>query len=199
MTLVYLKVTISARSDYQRAQAALQSNNLEEAITYFNRAIHWYSPGSKTITNSIHGLWQIGTQAEGNGDAEMALKAFRAIRSSLYSARSFYTPHSDWIEKCDDRISTLVAQEQTSRSPNKHKDFLAKKDEALTILKMKTEPDLFWSIVCEVGFIGWIGCAIAFILRVFTGERSFVPRRAIFWGILIVLFYSLWLAGMLRA
>lgn len=56
-----------------------------------------------------------------------------------------------------------------------------------------------WAIACELGFIGWVGCAIGFIFRAFGEDDAFYGRRAFFWGGLVVLFYSLWVLGMIKA
>ena len=199
LLLVFTKVIINARKEYQEGDKFLRAKDCKQAIIHFNRAIHWYSPGSKPVTNSIQALWKIGTHAENQGDFDLALDAFQSITSSLYSARSFYTPHQEWIAKGEDRIAGIRAKQGGTRSQNKGVPFEKRKQVAVKILRMKTEPDVFWSMVVEVGFLGWIGCAIGFILRVFIGEKGFNAKRAVFWGGLIIFFYALWIVAMLRA
>jgi hypothetical protein len=199
LVLVYAKVIINAQNEYQEGDKFYRTKDYKQAIIHFNRVIHWYSPGSKPVANSIQALWEIGTQAENQGDSDLALDAFQSITSSLYSARSFYTPHQEWIAKCEDRIATIRAKQEEVRSPNKEIPFEKRKEEALKILRMKTAPDVFWSMMVELGFLGWIGCAIGFILRVFIGEKGFKSKRAVFWGVLIIFFYALWIVAMLRA
>jgi len=199
ISLVFMKVTLSARQEFRQAEQALQAHDLDDAITHFNRALHWYSPGSKPVQSSVERLWEIGEKAEAKKDFSLALHAYRMLRSGLYAARSFYTPYPDWIAQCDERIATLVSQQPPALSPNGTPYPIPDKVEILKTLKTKTEPDLFWTIVLEMGFIGWVGCTVAFICRVCTGPNEFMPRRAFFWGMLIVCFYALWLVGMLRA
>ena len=199
IVLVYIKVTISAHSEYKKAESALQSGNVEEAITHFNHAIHWYAPGSAAVRMAIDRLWEIGQDAEQAADQATALHAYRMLRSSIYSARSFYTPHPVWIARCDERIATIVSQQPPELSPSGKPYPQPTTEAVLEILRTKTEPDYFWSIICEAGFVGWIGCTIAFIFFVFTGERGFRSRRAYLWGGLIVLFYALWVVGMMKA
>lgn len=199
LLLVFLKVNISARNEYQKAEKALQNNDLKQAITHFNRAIHWYSPESKAVKNSIQALWEIGLQAEKSGNYTLALQAFRILRSSLYSARSFYIPYSDWVRKCESRIAAIIARKEKAHPQDKEIPFKNRREEVLKILKTKTEPDVLWSLICEIGFIGWIGCSIGLIFRAFTGPRGFNPGQALGWGIFIILFYALWVVGMLKA
>jgi hypothetical protein len=198
MALAYGKVTIEAQGEYKRALKALEEDNTQEAITHFNRAIHWYAPGSSATKDSIANLWKIGNLAEDSQDYGLALRAYRELRSSLYSVRSFYTPHTEWIEKCDERIASIIA-EGKAPSPEGRSAPTASKEEVLEILRIKTEPDYFWSIICEVGFVGWIACTVGFIFFVFTGGRGFRAKRALVWGTLIIIFYAVWIVGMLRA
>ena len=197
--IVFLKVNFHARNECQKGQYALQKKHFKQAITHFNRAIHWYSPGSKAVKNSIQALWKIGTQAEKRGNYDLALQAFRELRSSLYSARSFYTPHSEWIKRCDEQIATIIARKKGTGSPDKKISFQKRKQEVLRILKLKTGADVFWSLLCEVGFLGWIGFSIIFIFRTFTKPRGFNARQAILWGIFTIFFYALWIVSMLKA
>jgi len=197
--LVFAKVCINARKEYQEGDKFFRAKDYKQAIIHFNQAIHWYSPGSKAVANSIQALWKIGTHAETQGDINLALDAFQSIASSLYSARSFYTPHQEWIAKCEDRIANIRAMQEESLPQYKGIPFEKRKDEAIKILRMKTEPDVFWSMMVEVGFVGWIGCVIGFILRVFIGEKGFNSKRAVFWGVLIIFFYTIWILAMLRA
>lgn len=56
-----------------------------------------------------------------------------------------------------------------------------------------------WAIVLEIGFIGWVASTIAFIFKAFDKEDNFIPKQALKWGIIIVIFYALWITGMMKA
>lgn len=197
--LVVLKVSISARNEYQKGERALQKKDLAQAIIHFDRAIHWYAPGNKAVKNSLQALWSIGAQSEGGGDYKTALQAYRAIRSSLYSVRSFYTPHADWIARCDDKIASILAQEQAAGTSHPGGSPEARKQEILEILSIQTEPNVFWSVLLEIGFLGWVGGSLAFIFRAFSGRKGFNVRQAFGWGLFVILSYALWIVGMLKA
>ena len=64
---------------------------------------------------------------------------------------------------------------------------------------MEHEISTFWSVIVEIGFFGWIGSTIAFIFRGLTEDNKLVKRKAFFWGILIVLFYAIWIIGLRKA
>ncbi len=61
------------------------------------------------------------------------------------------------------------------------------------------EVSTFWAIVLEIGFIGWIASTIAFIFKAWDKEDRFKPKIALRWGITIVIFYAVWVVGMMKA
>ena len=64
---------------------------------------------------------------------------------------------------------------------------------------MDYEISTFWSIVVEIGFFGWIGCTIALIFQGFDENNNLLKKRALFWGIAIVVFYAMWITGLVNA
>jgi hypothetical protein len=64
---------------------------------------------------------------------------------------------------------------------------------------MDYEISTFWSILVEIGFFGWIGSTIALIFRGFDEDNNLNKKKALFWGVLIVIFYALWVAGLVNA
>jgi hypothetical protein len=197
---IFMKALLYAYQECEQGKVAFRNKLPKQAIVHFSRAIHWYTPGNGAIKASIEGLWEIGRQAEERGDETLALEALQNLRSSLYSARSFYTPHMNWIEVCDEHIAMILARQEGAHLPDGDKLGLrARKTRFLKVLKRPTEPNVFWSLILEVGFIGWVGCTIAFIFQVFSGEQGFQPGRAFFWGVLVASFYACWIVGMLHA
>jgi hypothetical protein len=64
---------------------------------------------------------------------------------------------------------------------------------------MEHEISTLWSLIVEIGFFGWIGCTIAFIFKAFDENDHLVKKQALFWGIMIVIFYGLWVTGLHNA
>jgi len=58
------------------------------------------------------------------------------------------------------------------------------------------EPSVGWSLVMIIGFFGWIGCTIGFIFQGITKDNKLNKRPALTWGVLIVVFYALWIIGL---
>ncbi len=58
---------------------------------------------------------------------------------------------------------------------------------------------LFWSVVAQVGFWGWLAGSAGFILTVFPHRGSFRATSAVRWGAPLLFCYLLWAVGMLKA
>lgn len=198
--LVVAYVGIQGYREYQRAETSRAKGDFTAAITHYQRSIKWYLPGAFYVTKAAEGLWKIGEEAQEKGEREMALTAYQELRSSFYAARSFYTPGREWIERCNEKIATLMAQWEATSSERKERASLEElRQRHLAILTQKDRPDYFWSIVLEIGFFGWVGATVGFIMQVFQGEKGSVAKRALAWGALFLVSYFFWIVGMLKA
>ncbi len=56
-----------------------------------------------------------------------------------------------------------------------------------------------WAIACMAGLWGWIVSTACFIVAAFPSRDVFAKVPALRWGALVVLFFSLWIAGMVNA
>ncbi len=200
LLLVAGYVGIQGYSDYQKAEAAKARGDLTTAVTHYRRSIKWYLPGAFYVAKAAEGLWQVGMEAERKEDKVLALMACQELRSGFYAARSFYTPGKEWIKRCDHKIAALMAQWEASSARGKESPSIeALRQKHLAILSQQDRPDYFWSIILELGFFGWLGGTIGFVMQVFLGEKGFNNKRALGWGIVILISYFLWITGMLKA
>lgn len=95
-------------SQYSLGEQALKRNDFAGAVAGFESALHMYIPFHPTVGKAAEQLWKVGEQNERLGDANRALIAYRALRSSFYADHWLVTPGREWIERCDRRIAALV-------------------------------------------------------------------------------------------
>lgn len=95
-------------SQFNRGEAALAKGDFVAAIAGYEAAIHMYTPGSPQVGRTAEKLWGIAEEREKNGDRELALVAYRALRSSFYSTWGLTRPGQRWIARCDAKIARLV-------------------------------------------------------------------------------------------
>jgi hypothetical protein len=143
----------------------------------------------------VEHLWQLGTEAETRGDWHLALTAYQALRASLYAVQSFYIPYQSWIPKTEERIAPLLARTKAGAEPNAAK---LRQDAARFAMQLQRPVRLHlgWSILVEVGFLGWVGATVGLIWYVMNEAGRFARRQGLLWGSLMAVCFALWLIGM---
>jgi hypothetical protein len=184
-------------SNFYKGEELFYNKQYLMAITFFDRSIHWYTPFNPYIERSAEYLWQIGEQAEHDGDKKLSLIAFESIRNSYYSARNFYSPGTVWIRRCDHKMQQINDQKKMISGLNILED-----NNAINVSRMEyNDPGIFWTIILELGLFGWIGSMISFIIFGLGSVKK--PGTHIgpyhLWVLLAGLFYSLWIIGMVYA
>ena len=198
LIMVWARAFYGSMKTYGQGERYLKQNQYIKAITFFDRSIHWYTPFNPYVKKSAERLWEIGAFAEHRRDFKLALIAYRTIRQGFYAASSFYTPGKNWIRKCDLKISELTELEEGAKKTQKG-PLGDKKPEYQS--KKVTSPNIFWTIILEIGFLGWIGSAIGFITFLLKDNRklrSFISA-AFKWGCVMLVFFVMWIIGMMKA
>jgi tetratricopeptide (TPR) repeat protein len=114
------------RKEFLKGEEYYSNEDYKRAITSYESALHMYTPGSGKVATAADRLRTIAEYYEGQGDIEMALIAYRSLRSSFYAVRSFYTPYPEVIAHCEEKIEQLVRQQL-----DREKAVLAKEATAL--------------------------------------------------------------------
>ncbi len=196
--MIWFRAFYGSMKAYHQGETYLKGQQYIKAMTFFDRSIHWYTPFNPYVRRSVEKLWEIGKDAERKGDTRLALIAFRTIRRGFYASSSFYIPGRDWIKRCDIKINKLIQLEQIKEElPENFK----MKGKYITESQRIASPNIYWTIILEIGFLGWIGSVIGFIM--FTLRRKEKPKYSTFstfiWIILTFIFFSLWIVGMMKA
>jgi hypothetical protein len=170
----------------------------EEAIRRWRRAARWYVPGAPHVTRAYDRLEALAQAAEAAGDRELALGAWRAVRSSSLATRSFYTPHADRLARANGRIATLMAAlEDPAVDPGK--DEAARAAWHLALLERDEAPSVFWSLLAVLGFAAWVGGGFLFALRGVGDDDKLVARPAARAGVLVAVGLVVWALALYQA
>jgi len=186
LAILWARVFYGSMTDYKTGDGFLKENQTIRAITYFDRSLHWYAPLNPYAQKSAQKLWEIGERAERAGDVKLAIIAFSTIRSGFYGASHFIVPGKQWIERSDSRIRALFQLEE--------------KGKLLPDQKVNA-PDVFWTLVLELGLMGWIGSVFVLIFLRAGGVKEPRPRAfsPLPWLITAAACFSLWIMGMFKA
>jgi len=195
VVLLYVKTAYNARQAFALGEESYAGGAYKAAITHYERTIKWYTPWSPVVQRAVERLWQLGTEAEARGEVSLALEAYQTLRSSLYAVQSFYIPYQSWIPKSEARIAPLLAK--TKAGEEQGEDKLAQDTTRFAMqLQRHVGPYLGWSVLVELGFLGWVGATVGLIWYVVDAQGHFAWRQGLLWGSLITLFFALWLISM---
>jgi hypothetical protein len=196
--VVAARVVTGAKAELEIAERHAQEGDLEAAIVHYRRAARWYAPFSPYHVQALAALGRIGADAEQKADVELALSAYRAVRSAILSTRSFYVPERERLDAADKRIASLMAGlPPPQMDAGKSREQL--EQEHLALLQHDPDPKLGWTLLLLLGFAAWVGGAFAFTLRAIDSEDRFIRREAVRWGAVIVVGFALFVLGMTLA
>jgi len=186
LAILWARVFCGSMKDFETGETFLKENQIIRAITYFDRSLHWYAPLNPYVQKSAQRLWEIGDRAERDGDLKLAFIAFSTIRNGFHGSSHFVVPGKQWIERSESRIKDLVRLEV--------------RDKALSDQKVNP-PDVFWTVVLEIGLLGWIGSVFVLIFFWAGGVKQPRPRYGspLPWLIMAAACFSLWIMGMFKA
>ncbi len=198
VAVVAVRVVTSSRSELSRADELRASGETRRAILHYRRAASWFAPGNPFVVDALASLERIGSAAEDEGDAELALLAYRSIRGAILTARSTYTPHRDRLARANARIAALMAAEDPPPM-DAAKTQAELEAEHLALLEQSERPNVVWSLVLVFGFAVWVGGAFAFATRAIDDQDRIVSGAARLWGTTIIVGFGLFFLGMALA
>ncbi|HWI41537.1 MAG TPA: hypothetical protein VNX25_08620 [Verrucomicrobiae bacterium] len=108
LVLVSADVLHRQWTQFRKGERGVEAGDFAGAVAGYESAIHMYFPLSPLVSRSAERLWGIGEEFRRRGDRERALIAYRALRSSFYSAEWIFLPGRDWIRRCDERTAELT-------------------------------------------------------------------------------------------
>jgi hypothetical protein len=196
--VAYARVIISGEGEIAKSTAALRAGDAHEATVRARRAAGWYAPGAPHVRVAYERLAALATTAEGLGDRELALFAWRGIRTAAMETRWLVTPYAGELDRANQAIARLSAA--APRPPGTRTESPQQVERAhLEVLLRDETPRMGWVAVLVVGFSAWVLGAI------YAARRAVSETGAILWqrakgGILVTgIGIALWLLAIWRA
>jgi hypothetical protein len=169
------RVVSSGEKEIALSTAGLAAGDARAAIEHARRAAGWYAPGAPHVRVAYERLLALGTAAEGLGDRELALYAFRGVRTASLETRWLLVPHEDDLDRANRAIARLSAE--APRAPGLRTEPPLKIErEQLDALLRDEAPRTPWVVTLVLGALTWAAGA-AWMLR-----RAVAPDGAIAWG-----------------
>jgi hypothetical protein len=199
IAMVGARVLYLQRSHFLKAEGHYAQGELKLAVREYSTAMSLYVPLSPYGERSAERLWDMGLRFEADGELLRAQSAYSAIRSSLYGARSFYTPGKEWIRKCDEKIASLRASMLLEEGRITKDEFGATRQKHLEVMRTDRAPIPAWAVLAAVSFIAFIASVAYFIFRGLTPEARLRKREAIIGALAAACSFALWVMSLMKA
>jgi hypothetical protein len=187
LVMAWLRVCLAGHQARTQADRLMAGGRADEAIGFYDRALHMYWPGSPDIAHAVRRLTAIAEQREKSNDLPGAVHAWRILRSGLYAARGLYQPYPEVIRHAEERIAELVALEL--KNP-------AERPKELALMQRNQDPSRAWSMTALLGFALWVGSALGFLWRALTPDGRLLTKPALMWSAVFIAGYVVWLVGL---
>ncbi len=192
------RVELSGEKEIALSTEALRAGDAHAAAEHARRAAGWYMPGAPHVRVAYERLLALGTAAEGLGDRDTALFAFRGVRTAALETRWILTPHEDDLDLANRAIARLSAQ--APRAPAlRTEPPAAVEREQLEALARDEAPRTGWVIALVAGAFTWAAGAVAVALRGVGATGALSLRRALPGLVVTGAGVALWLLAIWRA
>ncbi len=198
--LVVLLVTVvravsAGRAEWRLGERLLERGDEEGALVHLRRAARWYVPWAPHVPRALDRLASMAVEAERRGDEAFALACWRAVRGAILATRSLYVPHTERLARAEERIAWLMAREPPAALDARRSE-RARYESHLALLRARPGPRPWAAWLALLGFAGWVGAAWRIASDAFDEEERFRPRRAARWGLLWLVGFAAFVAGL---
>ena len=111
LSMAWVRVAIDGHRARGQGDELLDAGRADEAVGYYDRALHMYWPGSPDVAHAVARLAELAAERETGDDLDGAVHVWRVLRSGLYAARGLYQPYPEVIGHAEQRLAILVARQ----------------------------------------------------------------------------------------
>lgn len=176
-TAATVRVISAGEREIAASTAALRAGDPHAAAEHARRAAGFYAPGAPHVRVAYERLIALATTAEGLGDREIALFAWRGVRTAAIETRWLVTPHEDDLGRADQAIARLSAA--APRPPGTRTEPKAVVErEQLEALARDETPRTGWVVVLVGAAVAWALGAIWVVRRAVAAAPSDIEAAA---------------------
>ena len=110
LVLLSLNFWLRARANFEQAEAAYASGDVQLAVKYYDQAIRNYSLFNPYGTMAKERLLAVAADYEKAQNLRAALDAYQTLTSALSAVETGFSPNLALVERLETRIATLREQ-----------------------------------------------------------------------------------------
>ncbi len=169
------RVVVGSAMELDRGDEAMAGGDPEGARMHWRRAAAWYAPANPYCGRALDRLEDLATEATEAGAIDDAVLAWRAMRSAIVGARGLTTPHADRLAHANERIATLMLQQEHAPMDSDKSDSELREAYAAQLAHPPGASPL-GALLALFGFALWVGAAFRMSQKAFDDEDRFDRR-----------------------
>lgn len=156
-----LRLEWIASSQLELARQAEQTQQPQQAIIHYERAIHAYLPWLSSREAALHDMQNLVRTLEAEENAELALQGWRRLRGAILSTRSIFgQPDKDVLLEADRNIARLAAATDAQGMMSKSD---IEKEASVLLAKNPQDISAFWGVAQFILLLAWVAAACGLI------------------------------------
>ncbi len=154
LAIITLRLTSDGRRGLDRAAAAMEKGDRDEAVIALEDAAKAYVPGARHVPRALRDLSVLARAAEMRGEEKRALNIWKVIRRAVLATRNVVQPNNDTLVEAEKAIVRLY-QGEGSKS---------------LLIRRPEDPSPMLSVLLVLGLCAWITGSALWVLR--PGEKG---------------------------
>lgn len=187
---LFVRAWLDGRAQLRRADELAEAGDLDGEIRHLGRAARWRLPLFEQDEHARARLREIAEREAEAGHVDVALSAWRELRSALWATRTIDVADPEQLAAADAAIVELmVAQANASAT--------GEPDSARWAAELEREPSSrARSLGAAACFFAWLIACVGFFARGIDGKGRLLPRPALRWGAAVLVLLVAWITAM---
>jgi hypothetical protein len=148
MGAIVARALISGDAELEASNVALEAGDPHEAVVRARRAAGWYVPGAPHVPAAYSRMRALAESAEQHRRDDVALLAWRGIRSAVIETRWVLSPYGEELALANREISRLMAKRPNAAEPD-----AAVMQAHLQKLTRHEPPHVAWAFALVAAFV----------------------------------------------
>ena len=184
---LFVRAWLDGRAQLRQADEMAAAGDVDGEIRHLGRAARWRLPLAEHDEQARMRLREIAERETEAGDIDVALVAWRELRSVILATRTTDVVDPEQLEAANTAIVELMVSSSDESTA----------DSARWATELEEQPtSRVRSLAASACFLAWLIACVGFFLQGIDGKGRLEPRPALRWGAAALVLLVAWVTSM---